>query len=56
MRYRIPADRLYVRADVLDWTEKGWLCTDWRKVIRETRSGGARFAVFGPRLSSLRAV
>jgi hypothetical protein len=49
--YRIPADRLRLRADLLDWTahlmEKTWLPhTDWQKVLRETRTGSARFAVF----------
>ncbi|MCT6782261.1 hypothetical protein LXH09_37195 [Streptomyces sp. CS7] len=52
MHYRIPADRLHLRADLLDWTahlmEKAWLAqTDWREVIRETRTGGTRFAVPG---------
>ena len=61
MHYRVPAERLRIRADLLDWTahlmEKGWLpYTDWREVIRETRTGGTRFAVPGPRPSSRRAV
>ncbi|MER8062753.1 MULTISPECIES: hypothetical protein [unclassified Streptomyces] len=57
MHYRIPAARLRLRADLLDWTahliEKAWLShTDWREVIRETRTGGTRFAAPGPRVSS----
>jgi hypothetical protein len=52
--YRIPAARLRLRADLLDWTahllEKAWLPhTDWRDVVRETRTGSARIAVSGPR-------
>ncbi|MEU5403612.1 hypothetical protein ABZ348_30475 [Streptomyces sp. NPDC005963] len=52
--YRIPAARLHLRADLLDWTahltEKVWLPhTDWRDLLRETRTGSARLAVSGPR-------
>ncbi|MYR37375.1 hypothetical protein GTX14_12660 [Streptomyces sp. SID4944] len=52
--YRIPAGRLRLRADLLDWTayltEKSWLFyTDWRDLLRETRLGSTRFAVSGPR-------
>ncbi|MGW1353445.1 hypothetical protein ACWCQE_29880 [Streptomyces sp. NPDC002409] len=52
--YRIPAARLRLRADLLDWTahllEKAWLPhTDWRDVLRETRTGSARISVSGPR-------
>ncbi|MFH8260707.1 hypothetical protein [Streptomyces roseolus] len=59
--YRIPADRLRLRADLLDWTahlmEKSWLeYTDWRDVVRETRTGGPRLAVAGPLPSPHRAV
>ncbi|MFF4097544.1 hypothetical protein ACFYYY_27925 [Streptomyces sp. NPDC001834] len=47
--YRIPAVRLCLRADLLDWTahllEKAWLShTDWREALRETRAGSARLA------------
>ncbi|MEV1048743.1 hypothetical protein [Streptomyces sp. NPDC049916] len=52
--YRIPAARLRLRVDLLDWTahltEKIWLPhTDWRYLLRETRTGSARLAVSGPR-------
>ncbi|MFJ6015169.1 hypothetical protein [Streptomyces sp. NPDC092952] len=52
--YRIPADRLRLRADLLDWTAhlagKVWLPhTDWRDLLRETRTGSTRLAVSGPR-------
>lgn len=45
--YRIPAQELRTRADLLDWTahlmEKIWLpITDWRELIREARKGGER--------------
>lgn len=48
--YRIPADKLRTRADLLDWTahvmEKDWLRrTDWRDVLREARNGGKRLSV-----------
>ncbi|MFE3476235.1 hypothetical protein ACFXOI_32265 [Streptomyces bacillaris] len=61
VHYRIPAAKLRIRADLLDWTahllEKNWLpYTDWQEVIRETRTGGIRFAIPGPRPSSRRAV
>ncbi|WP_043242344.1 hypothetical protein [Streptomyces violaceusniger] len=47
--YRIAADKLRTRADLLEWTahpmEKAWLrSTDWRDVLREARSGGKRLA------------
>ncbi|MDX3490941.1 hypothetical protein [Streptomyces sp. ID05-18] len=52
--YRIPADRLRLRADLLDWTAhltgKIWLPhTDWRDLLRETRTGSTRLAVSDPR-------
>jgi hypothetical protein len=52
--YRIPAARLRLRADVLDWTahlmEKAWLPhTDWRDVMRETRTGSTRLILSGSR-------
>ncbi|MFJ3787014.1 hypothetical protein [Streptomyces sp. NPDC090093] len=52
--YRIPAARLRLRADLLDWSahlaEKPWLPhTDWRDVMRETRTGSTRIAISGPR-------
>ncbi|MFJ6493480.1 hypothetical protein [Streptomyces californicus] len=42
-----------MRADLLDWTahltEKNWLPhTDWRDLLRETRTGSTRLAISGP--------